>query len=312
MWIIGVLMFASIFGGAYLLLTRAAGSRLATAERLDYYTEAIKRVPATSGRWANMPAADRVMGRLSLAHSLEQLLDQADLPLKPFEFILITFVSALGLAVLTMLFGRPAGEIVASGMIGLVTPLIWVIVRRSRRREAFNRQLPDALQAISGSLRAGFGFNQGLMVVATDQPPPISVEFARTVREMNLGLTVEDVLQNMARRMQSLDFDLAVSGILINRQIGGNLAELLDQITATLRERVKLKNFIRVLTAQQRISAIVVAGVPPVVMVVLLLGLRDYSSYLVGTRIGHVLLAMSVLMQIIGIYLIRRIMAIEV
>lgn len=312
MWIIGVLMFASVFGGAYLLLTRATAARLATTERLDYYTEAVKRIPATSGRWANMPAADRVMGRLSISHSLEQLLDQADLPLKPFEFILITFVSALGLAAFAMLFGRPAGEILVGGMIGLVTPLLWVIIRRSRRRETFNRQLPDALQAISGSLRAGFGFNQGLMVVATDQPPPISVEFARAVREMNLGLTVENVLQNMARRMQSLDFDLAVSGILINRQIGGNLAELLDQITATLRERVKLKNFIRVLTAQQRISALVVVGVPPVVMVVLLFGLRDYSSYLIGTRIGHVVLAMSVLMQILGIYLIRRIMAIEV
>lgn len=312
MWIIGVLMFATVFGGAYLLLTRAAGSRLAATERLDYYTEAIKRVSATSGRWASNPTADRVMGRLSISHSLEQLLDQADLPIKPFEFFLITFVSALGLGVVGLFLGRAPGEIVIASMIGFLTPFIWVILRRSRRRDTFNRQLPDALQAISGSLRAGFGFNQGLMVVANEQPAPISVEFARAVREMNLGLTVEDVLQNMVRRMQSLDFDLAVSGILINRQIGGNLAELLDQITATLRERVKLKNFIRVLTAEQRISALIVAGVPPLMLVILLLGMREYTIYLFDTRIGHVLLAGSLLMQLLGVYFIRRIMAIEV
>lgn len=312
MWIIGVLVFGSLFVVAYLLMTRATASRVAETERLDYYTQAIKRVPTTTGRWASNPTADRVMGRLSISYSLEQLLDQADLPVRPFEFVLITFVVGLGLAVVALFLNRAPVEIVAASMAGLLAPLIWVLVRRSRRRETFNRQLPDALQAISGSLRAGFGFNQGLMVVAKDQPAPISVEFARAVREMNLGLTVEDVLQNMARRMQSLDFELAVSGILINRQIGGNLAELLDQITATLRERVKLKNFIRVLTAQQRISALVVAGVPPVLLVVLVFGWREYSSYLVGTRIGHAMLAVSVLMQIIGIYLIRRIMAIEV
>ncbi len=312
MWMIGVLMFASIFGVAYLLLTRATASRLAETERLDYYTEAIKRVPASSGRWANMPAADRVMGRLSISHSLEQLLDQADLPMKPFEFLLVCFVSALGLAVVGLFLGRAPGEIVVAGGIGLLAPLVWLILRRANRRETFNKQLPDALQAIAGSLRAGFGFSQGLMVVANEQPAPISVEFARAVREMTLGLTVEDVLQNMARRMQSLDYDLAVSGILINRQIGGNLAELLDQVTATLRERVKLKNFIRVLTAEQRISAIVILAVPPLLLVILLFGMREYTSYLLDTRIGHVLIAVSLLMQILGIYFIRRIVAIEV
>ncbi len=312
MLIIGVLVFASFFGVAFLLLTRATASRLVETERLDYYTEAIKRVPADSGRWANMPAADRVMGRLSISHSLEQLLDQADLPMKPFEFLLICVVSALGLAVVALFVGRAPGEIVVASGIGLLAPFVWVLLRRSNRRETFNRQLPDALQAISGALRAGFGFSQGLLVVANEQPAPISVEFARAVREMNLGLTVEDVLQNMGRRMQSLDFDLAVSGILINRQIGGNLAELLDQITATLRERVKLKNFIRVLTAEQRISSYVVAGVPPVLLVILLYGMREYTSYLFETRIGHVLLAVSVLMQILGLYFMKRITSIEV
>lgn len=312
MWMLAVLVFGSFWVGAYLVMTRVTHNRATAAERLDYYATALQRMQAAGGRWANNPAADRIMGRLSISRSLERLLDQADLPIKPFEFVLITIVTTLGGAVSALALGKGGGAAAAMGMFGLVLPVIVVRLRRQRRRNAFNRQLPDALQAISSSLRAGFGFNQGLTVVAKDLPAPISVEFARAVREMNLGLTVEDVLQNMSRRMQSVDFDLAISGILINRQIGGNLAELLDQITATIRERVKLKNFIQVLTAQQRISAMVVAGVPPLLLVVLIFGWREYTSYLVATRIGHALLAMSVLMQIAGIYMIRRIVAIEV
>ena len=116
----------------------------------------------------------------------------------------------------------------------------------------------------------------------------------------------------MARRMQSVDFDLAVAGILINRQVGGNLAELLDNIVTTIRERVKLKAFIRVLTAQQRLSAWVVVAVPPVVLVVMFLGMRAYTSYLLVTRIGQVMLIAAFCMQLLGGYIIRRIVAIDV
>jgi tight adherence protein B len=132
------------------------------------------------------------------------------------------------------------------------------------------------------------------------------------MQEINLGLAVDDALQNMARRVRSLDLDLAVAGILINRQVGGNLAELLDHVTATLRERVKLKNFIRVLTAQQRLSSVIIIAVPPLLLLILFLGLREYTSYLITTRLGQVLLVVAVLMQTLGVYFIRRIVAIDV
>jgi tight adherence protein B len=116
----------------------------------------------------------------------------------------------------------------------------------------------------------------------------------------------------MARRMQNLDFDLAVSGILINRQMGGNLAELLDKVVATLRERVRLKAFVRVLTAQQRLSAWVVILVPPVVLLVLLLGLGQYTKYLFATHAGQVMLIVALCMQLLGGYFVRRIVSIDV
>ncbi len=312
MWPIALLVFACCVWGAYLLVGRLMGPRLTVAERLTYYSETFRGRPAAARRWSEIPTADRVMARLNLSRSLEHFLDQADVAMKPFEFVLIMAVAVLSLSVLSLLLSRNPALVPLMGSTGLLVPLAWVRLRRLGRRASFTRQLPDALQTISNSLRAGYGFTQGMTVVATDLPAPISVEFARALREMNLGSTVEEVLRHMARRMPIVDFDLAVSGILINRQVGGNLAELLDHITATIRERVKLKNFIRVLTAQQRISAIIITAVPPIILVALLVGMREYTSYLVLTTIGRVLLAVAVFMQLLGAYFIRRIVAIDV
>ena len=312
------LIFACTFCVAWLVMGRLMRRSIAVSERLAYYAQPASRA-AAKARWSGMPSVDRVMGRLDLTRSLELMLDQADLPIKPFEFLLITMASGLALGILGLLQsarqGPGAGKIffvMLMVLLGWLLPLLFVRVRRSLRRQAFNRQLPDALQAIANSLRAGFGFNQGMTVVASDLPAPISVEFARALREMNLGSTVDEVLQTMARRMQSVDFDLAVAGILINRQVGGNLAELLDNIVNTIRERVKLKAFIRVLTAQQRLSAWVVVAVPPVVLVVLFLGMRAYTSYLLVTHIGQVMLVAAFCLQLLGGYLIRRIVSIDV
>jgi len=311
MWPIAVLLFACCFWGAYFVVTKLMTPRLAVTDRLTYYTET-RRKPATPGRWSDIPTADRLMSRLGLAQSIELLLDQADLPIKPFELVLMMIVAALAMSVIGLFSHRTPAVVAELGIVGCLMPIAWVYLKRSRRREAFIRQVPEALQAISNALRAGFGFGQGMTIVATDLPAPVSVEFARAQREMNLGLTVDEALQNMARRMQSPDFDLAVSGILINRQVGGNLAELLDQVAATLRERVKLKNFIRVLTAQQRLSAWIVMAVPPLLGVILFLGLRDYASYLLGTSVGHAMLLMAGFLQLLGMFFIRRIVAIDV
>jgi tight adherence protein B len=307
-----VLVFVTSLWLAYLVLSRMLGTRLAVAERLELLSEQGAGAPATPGRWSDLPAAERLMTRSQVGPAIEQLLDDADLPMKPFEFVLLVIVMGLGVLVAAVATRRDPLVAVSLTVLGVLIPILWVRARRAGRRDAFNGQIPDALQAIAATLRAGYGFSHGMAVVAADLPKPISVEFARAQREMNLGLTVDEVLQTMARRMQSRDFDLATSGILINRQVGGNLAELLDQISATIRERVKLQTFIRVLTAEQRLSAIIIMAVPPILMVILLIAWREYMSYLLLTRVGQVLLAVAVLAQMLGVYFIRRIVAIEV
>ena len=307
-----ILVFATCFVLIYLALGRFMAPRLAVDERLAYLAAHNRKSAEAANRWSGITAVDQLMGRLRIARALESLLDHADVPMRPFEFLLLMVVSGLTLSVLGLFMDRGPGLTGLLGLAGWLAPVVWVRVRRRRRRDAFNRQLPDALQAISSSLRAGYGFGQGMSVVARDLPAPIAKEFARAQREMNLGLTVEDVLQKLSARVQSIDFDLAVTGILINRQVGGNLAELLDSISTTIRDRVKLKNFVRVLTAEQRISALVILAVPPIILLVLFLGLQEYTKYLLFTGLGQVLLVLSVLMQVVGAYFIRRIVAIDV
>ncbi|HEV2359879.1 MAG TPA: type II secretion system F family protein [bacterium] len=313
MWLTAGLVFITTLWIAGLLLSRAMTPRLVTVERLSGFVRPVRAATSVAGaRWSGIPSIDRAMAGLHLGRDLERLLDAADTPVKPFEFLLIVAVSGLVLAVLGLAVTRTGLVVVPAAILGAGAPFLWLLLKRNRRREAFNRQLPDALTALAGALRVGLGLNQGITMVASDHPYPISAEFARAQREMNLGLGIDEVLQNMAVRLRSADFDLAVAGILINRQVGGNLAELLDQVAATLRERVRLKNFIRVLTAQQRLSAIIIVLVPPILMVILFLGLRDYTEFLVTTQIGHVMLIISVVLQLLGIYFIRRIVGIEV
>ncbi len=318
MWMIALLTFGSSFLLALLFVRGTIAPRQAVNERLAYYARGISPAARLAGRWSGIPIADHFMARMTLARTLDLLLDQADLPIKPFEFVLIIAISALAMGVVGEVLG-PADAVAPKMVfvavmfvIGGLLPVVGTHLRRNLRAQAFTRQLPDGLQALSSSLRAGFSLIQGMDLVATDLPAPISVEFARALREMNLGSTFEQVLQNMGRRVRSPDFDLAVSGILINRQVGGNLSELLDNIVATLRERVRLKAFIRVLTAQHRLSAWIIAAVPMVLLVILFLGMPQYTRYLLVTPIGQVMLVVALCMQVLGGYFIRRIVSIDV
>jgi tight adherence protein B len=308
MGLIALLVFVSTFWCGSLVLESLQRRRFAVNDRLSSFSV---RPQQAATRWSDIPTVERVMGKFGVAARIELLLDQADVAVKPFEFVLIVLVSILVFCAIGLLLRNPAASVILP-VVGGLLPIGWLFVKRNRRHAAFIRQLPDALQSIASALRAGLGFGQGMAIVASHLPPPIAVEFARAQREMTLGLSVDEALQNMSRRIGGLDLEIAVSGILINRQIGGNLAELLDHIVATLRERVKLKNFIQVQSASQRLSAWIIIGVGPVLLLVLLIGMRQYTSYLLNTDLGHAMLLIALLLQLMGALVIRRIVAIEV
>lgn len=310
---IGVLVFASSFLLLYIVGARVLQPRVDMAERLAYYArrKAAPAPPRERGRIGRALAG--LWRRLDVRLSVDQLLDEAGILLTQGEFWAISLISGAVCGGIGLLLTRGLAPVaLMAGLVGLYLPLVWARMKRRQRRRLFEQQLPDALTAISTALRAGFGLVQAMSIVSRDQAPPISQEFTRAQREMQLGTTLDDALQGIVRRTESGDFDLAVNGMLISRQLGGNLSELLDNVVQTLRNRVRLKDMIRALTAQQRLSAWIVLLIPPLIMVALIFGMHDYSEVLWSTIVGRLLLGVALLMQIVGMLVVRRIISIEV
>ena len=232
------------------------------------------------------------------------------------------------------MLGIPLVMIVLSPFIGLFqSPILWIIGfvvgywiprfwlnrRKSARLKAFNGNLADTITLLANSLRAGSSFLQSVEMVVREAQPPISTEFARVIREVNLGLPLDDALANLQRRVRSDDLDLMTTAIGIHHQVGGNLAEILDSIAFTIRERVRIKGEIRTLTAQQRMSGYVV-GFLPIALVGLLSVIAptfmapmfQKPPELFGQPAGLFILAFGGIMMAIGFFFIRRIVDIEV
>jgi tight adherence protein B len=238
-------------------------------------------------------------------------LARADLRLRVAEYYYIRIGLALGLAAVLMLLRDPLSAIVGA-LLGYFLPRMWVGRRIGSRLNAFNKQLPDTITLLSNSLRAGSSFLQSIELVSRETPAPMGSEMGRVVREVNLGLSMEEALSNMVRRIKSDDLDLMVTAIGVQQQVGGNLAEILDTIAFTIRERVRIKGEIRTLTAQGRYSGYLVAFLPIAIMITLNFINPEFMQPLFTELIGQILLVVGGIMMAIGFFAIRKITDIKV
>jgi len=238
-------------------------------------------------------------------------LARADLRLRAAEYYYIRIGLALGLAAILFVLRDPLSAVVGA-ILGYFVPRIWVGRRIGGRLNAFNKQLPDTITLLSNSLRAGSSFLQSVELVSRESPAPMGPEMGRVVREVNLGLGMEEALANMVRRIKSDDLDLMVTAIGVQQQVGGNLAEILDTIAFTIRERVRIKGEIRTLTAQGRYSGYLVAFLPIGIMITLNFINPEFMQPLFTETIGRVLLIIGAVMMAIGFYAIRKITDIKV
>jgi tight adherence protein B len=204
-------------------------------------------------------------------------------------------------------------------VLGFWLPKFWLGRRKSSRLKAFNSGLADTIMLLANSLRAGSSFLQSVEMVVREAQAPISTEFSRVIREVNLGLPLDDALANLGRRMKSDDLDLMITAIAIQHQVGGNLAEILDTIAFTIRERVRIKGEIKTLTAQQRMSGYVVGFLPVALVLLLQVIAPSFMSPMFvsppaafGLPLGLLILGLGGLMMGIGFIFIRRIVDIEV
>ena len=228
------------------------------------------------------------------------------------EFAMVNVLSIVLFAMLgQFLLGSPVLALVF-GVVGFFLPRLYVNLRKRRRLNQFNDQLGDTITLLANSLRSGFSIVQSMETVAQQLPPPIATEFHRVVQEIGLGLHYEQALGNMLRRVPSDDLDLMITAINIQGKVGGNLAEILDTIGHTIRERVRIKGEVRVLTAQQMISGYVLTGLPIILGIVLYMINQDYIGQMFTDPCGWIMLGTAALMVALGFLIIRKIVNIEV
>jgi tight adherence protein B len=322
------LVFGLIAGAGIFLLfvglaqmRRAAGGAEDFQARLAAYgvtTAGATTLPPSSGFRESLnrlfqPAADRVgrgnvkKGKPSVA---EQLL-RADLKLRTSEYFMIQIGSAVLVGLIVYLRFQSLFGLLAA-ILGYLAPGFYVKYRINKRLRAFNNQLGDTLTLLSNAIKAGYSFAQAIDTVAKNAVPPIADEFGRAVREMNLGGSPDEALQNITKRIASADFDLVATAYAIHRTVGGNLAEILDNIAYTIRERVRIKGEIATLTAQARASGTLITFLPIVLAAFMFFVTPTYFRPMFSSVIGWALLVFGAFMIFIGNLIIRRVVAIEV
>ena len=254
------------------------------------------------------PAADNLSQRRSASGkpTLTEDLARAGLNITPAEYLLIRIGAvALGALIGLFRFGFSIGPVVL-GLIGFIVPPLVMAFLQRRRQTMFNEQLTGMLQLLSNSLKTGYAIDRALETVASKSQPPVSTEFERVATEITLGTSVEEALSALLLRINSSDLEFIVTAILLHTRVGGNLAEVLDTISDTLRDRLQTKRDMSVLTAQSRASATIITGLPILLALGLYVFVPGYFAPMTSTFVGYVLLGIAALLVLIGNVLIQR------
>jgi tight adherence protein B len=305
--------------GAYLLATHGTEKKRAKLQKRlneallhSAQTEDIDVVLARNELMSEIPVLNRTMINIQAALQLKRMLDQADLHITPSRLLMFSFMAGMlgGLAASVLTVFIPL--MVLAGLICAALPLVHVWYRRKKRFDSFLEQLPDALDLISRALSAGHAFSEALHMVSTEMPDPVATEFRKAYEEQNLGLSVKLALENLTQRMPLLDLKMCVTAVLIQRETGGNLAEILEKVSYTIRERFRIMGDLKTLTTSSRMSAWLLCGLPIFVAVTVTVMNPDYMSVLWKDQRGHYLIAAALFLQITGMLIVRKILKIKI
>jgi tight adherence protein B len=320
--LISALVFLLVVQAIMLATTGKVGERERIAQRLVKYT-----VPTWEGglqtrisilrhrRYSRLPWLDMVLARFDLADGISQQLQQAGLPVRAGEFLFLQLVTGtmgglLGALVGWETFGGPLAAMLLA-IIGFVLPLGWLRLRVGQRKTAFEDGLPEALDRVTGALRAGYGLEYGFDLVAREGTPPCSEEFGQILQELNLGGDLEEALARLVQRVNSEDARLLATAVAVQRRTGGNLVEVLGQMAQMLRERDRLRRDVRVITTAPRVSGYVVALLPLVTITVMYFTSRYYVDTLLSDPIGRLAAVVGGGLVMLGLYLNHRIAQVD-
>jgi tight adherence protein B len=315
---LAVLAFFVVAGLFYVIARLVGGPEGSIEDRLDQFVARELEERPAEAQTTRAPSVftrslDEAVAGRGFAQNISTQLARADLKLTPGEYIMLTITSILGTGLITYVIMHRNPFLTFGGLVlGFFLPRFYVKYRQAKRLKDFNNQLSDAINLLANGLRSGYSLLQAMDAVAREMPPPISEEFQRVVREIGLGLSNERAMNNMLRRIPSDDLDLMITAINVQHEVGGNLAEILEVISHTIRERIRIKGEIRVLTSQQMLSGYVVSFLPIGLGLILYAMNPNYMGAMFQEPCGWAMISVGIISMTIGFIAIRKIVSIDV
>jgi tight adherence protein B len=305
--------------GAYLLATHGTDAkrarlqkRLSEALLHSAHTEDMEVVLARNELMSEIPWLNRSLVRMQAALQLKRMLDQADLHITPSRLIMFSGMAGLLAALAASVISASILLMLGAGLLAASVPFVHVWWKRKKRFDAFLELLPDALDLMSRALSAGHAFSEALHMISAEMPEPIATEFRKTYEEQNLGLSLKLALENLTQRIPLMDLRMCVTAIMIQRETGGNLAEILEKVAYTIRERFRIMGDLKTLTTSSRMSAWLLCGLPIFVTIVITVMNPEYMDILWKDHRGHYLIATAMFLQVTGMLIVRKILRIKI
>ena len=261
---------------------------------------------------SEIPALDTLLRRSARVSNLQDFLQQAGLTIRAGNLIMLSGVSAAILAFIVLFLGQAPVIAAVAAIIGSFLPYSYVSFRRNQRFKKFEELFPEAIDTLARAVRAGHAFTTALEMISDEVAEPISTEFRILFEEQKFGLPVRDALMNLTERVPLVDVKFFVTAVMLQRETGGNLAEILDNLSYVIRERFKILRQVRVYTAQGRLTMMLLMAMPPIIVLVMMSISPGFIRPLFTDPMGHILIELGIILQTVGYFVIRRVIHIQV
>jgi tight adherence protein B len=312
-----VVVALAVFAAMSLLDQRSAQARL-IKERLANERQTPQRAPEEElallrdEQLSQIPALDDLLRRSSRVAALQKMLVQGGIAMRAGNFLGFSALAGLAATVVAYALSKRVEVAWVALLVGFLLPYSYASFRRNQRFEKFEELFPEAIDTLARAVRAGHAFTTALEMITNEVGEPVSGEFRQLYEEQKFGMPVRDALINLTERMPLVDVKFFVTAVMLQRETGGNLAEILDNLSYVIRERFKIQRQVRVYTAQGRLTMALLMGMPPIIVIVMIVLNPSFIRPLFSDPIGHTLLVVGIVLQTVGYFVIRKIIRIQV
>lgn len=316
-FLVFLMVAVAVFALGMLVDRRSAQARL-LKERLASELKAPERNPEEElallrdEQLSQIPALDSLLRRSDRISELQKMVAQAGMTMRAGNFLGVSALAGVGGAIVFYFLGKRVDVAWVAALVGFILPYSVVSYKRGKRFEKFEELFPEAIDTLARAVRAGHAFTTALEMITNEVSEPVAGEFRQLYEEQKFGMPVRDALMNLTQRMPLVDVKFFVTAVMLQRETGGNLAEILDNLSYVIRERFKIQRQVRVYTAQGRLTMFLLMLMPPIIVTVMLVLNPSFIRPLFNDPIGHTLLVAGVTLQTVGYFVIRKIIRIQV